>query len=332
MIAPQKISKIGKAGTEHVLIFDIVVPDDMVMDKEFGFRVMLHYTLGKDGEDPCGEIDSGDVEDYGIIYGEENAHVVPPDGPDEPVDEVCVPEFSYRPYAYIKKVEFANISNETTGEVNNTEIIEDFRDNQELNGHIEKGKEYVMKVTYSNLNSNSKDAYVIRAYIDWNHDNILEKEESQKIAIPAIGSADNPGTVEFRWTAPDNAVLNEKLHMRVFMHYGDADSMVGEQPCGTVENGQLEEYYVIVSSDPSMIIDHTVGAMNVYPNPTDGILYIGGENMNMVKYSLYSIDGRLVQQDNITTSQIDISKQPKGAYLLKIETKESVLQQIVILK
>ena len=54
--------------------------------------------------------------------------------------------------------------------------------------------------------------------------------------------------------------------------------------------------------------------------------------MNMVKYSLYSIDGRLVQQDNITTSQIDISKQSKGAYLLKIETKESVLQQIVILK
>ena len=99
-----------------------------------------------------------------------------------------------------------------------------------------------------------------------------------------------------------------------------------------MENGQLEEYYVIVSSDPSMIIDHTVGSMNVYPNPTDGILYIGGENMNMVKYSLYSIDGRLVQQDNITTSQIDISKQPKGAYLLKIETKESVLQQIVILK
>ena len=332
MIAPQKINKIGKAGTEHVLLFDIAVPDDMVMDKEFGFRVMLHYTLGKDGEDPCGEIDSGDVEDYGIVYGEENAHVLPPDGPDEPVDEVCVPEFSYRPYAYIKKVEFANITNETTGEVNNTEIIEDFRDNQELNAHIEKGKEYVMKVTYSNLNSNSKDAYVMRAYIDWNHDNILEKEESQKIAIPAIGSADNPGTVEFRWTAPDNAVLNEKLHMRVFMHYGDADSMVGEQPCGTVENGQLEEYYVIVSSDPSMIIDHIVGAINVYPNPTDGILYIGGENMNMVKYSLYSIDGRLVQQDNITNSQIDISKQPKGAYLLKIETKESVLQQVVILK
>ncbi len=81
MIAPQKINKIGKAGTEHVLIFDITVPDDMVVDKEFGFRVMLHYTLGKDGEDPCGEIDSGDVEDYGIIYGEENAHVLPPDGP-----------------------------------------------------------------------------------------------------------------------------------------------------------------------------------------------------------------------------------------------------------
>ena len=43
---------------------------------------------------PVEKSDSGDVEDYGIIYGEENAHVLPPDGPDEPVDEVCVPEFS----------------------------------------------------------------------------------------------------------------------------------------------------------------------------------------------------------------------------------------------
>ncbi len=51
------------------------------------------------------------------------------------------------------------------------------------------------------------------------------------------------------------------------------------------------------------------------------------------KYSLYSIDGRLVQQNNITTSQIDISKQPERCLSFKkIETKESALQQVVILK
>lgn len=112
MIAPQKIARIGKAGTEHVLSFDIAVPDDMVENKEVGFRVMLHYTLGNDGADPCGEIDSGDVEDYGMIIGEDKAHVLPPDGPDEPTEEVCTPEFSYQAYAHIQKVEFAGMSNE----------------------------------------------------------------------------------------------------------------------------------------------------------------------------------------------------------------------------
>ena len=146
MIAPQKIARIGKAGTEHVLSFDIAVPDDMVENKEVGFRVMLHYTLGNDGADPCGEIDSGDVEDYGMIIGEDKAHVLPPDGPDEPTEEVCTPEFSYQAYAHIQKVEFAGMSNETFGEPGNTDIIEDFRENEKLNVHLEKGKEYVMKV------------------------------------------------------------------------------------------------------------------------------------------------------------------------------------------
>lgn len=332
MIAPQKIARIGKAGTEHVLIFDIAVPDDMVENKEVGFRVMLHYTLGNDGADPCGEIDSGDVEDYGMIIGEDKAHVLPPDGPDEPTEEVCTPEFSYQAYAHIQKVEFAGMSNETFGEPGNTDIIEDFRENEKLNVHLEKGKEYVMKVTYANLNSHPKDSYVLRAYIDWNNNRILEKSESQKIAIPAIGAAGSPTTVEFKWKAPEDVVVKQKLHMRVFIHYGDANSMAGELPCGTVENGQLEEYYVIVSPDPTGITDKHMDEWNVYPNPTDGILHISGTDTNVCRYRLYSVDGRLAQEGSVSDSVIDISGQVKGMYILKIETKESVLQRTVILR
>ena len=55
---------------------DVKVPEVLPKDNTvFGFRVMLHFTQGTDGEDPCGEIDSGDVEDYGAIAGEENAQV-----------------------------------------------------------------------------------------------------------------------------------------------------------------------------------------------------------------------------------------------------------------
>ena len=75
--------------------------------------------------------------------------------------------------------------------------------------------------------------------------------------------------------------------MRVFIHYGDANSMAGELPCGTVENGQLEEYYVIVSPDPTGITDKHMDEWNVYPNPTDGILHISGTDTNVCRYRLY---------------------------------------------
>lgn len=332
MVAPQKIARIGKAGTEHVLTFNITVPDNIIENEEFGFRVMLHYTLGHDGEDPCGDIDSGDVEDYGIILGEELAHVLPPNGKEDPVDEVCTPEFSYQPYVHIKKVEFANVSNETSGEAGNAQIVEDFRDIEALNARIEKGKEYTMKVTYANLNSNSEDSYVIRAYIDWDNNKILEKTESQKAVISPIGKPGNPGTVEFKWKAPDDVVIGQKLHMRVFMHYGSASSMAGELPCGKVENGQVEEYYVTVSSGSTSITERAMDALNIYPNPTDGILHVNGGDLDIQKYRLYGVDGRLVQEGEITASTIDISRQARGMYILKVETKDSVLQKIVILK
>ena len=71
---------------------------------------------------------------------------------------------------------------------------------------------------------------------------------------------------------------------------------------------------------------------NVYPNPTDGILHISGTDTNVCKYRLYSVDGRLVQEGSVSDSVIDISGQVKGMYILKIETKESILQRTVILR
>lgn len=76
LVGVKSIDAIGEAGTSHVLSMDVKVPEVLPKDNTvFGFRVMLHFTQGTDGEDPCGEIDSGDVEDYGAIAGEENAQV-----------------------------------------------------------------------------------------------------------------------------------------------------------------------------------------------------------------------------------------------------------------
>ncbi len=75
MVGVKSINAIGAPGTSHVITMDVKVPDVLPENKTFGFRVMLHFTQGNDGKDPCGEIDSGDVEDYGAVAGEENAQV-----------------------------------------------------------------------------------------------------------------------------------------------------------------------------------------------------------------------------------------------------------------
>lgn len=313
-LEPQYIKEIGSPDKPHELTFNVTVPENIVEGRESGFRVMFHFTNGDDGEDPCGIIDSGDVEDYGFVLGEENAHVPDP-GTVEPADEVCIPEFQYMSYAYISKVEFAGIVNETGLDGEDIIQYEDFRENELLHGKLEKGKEYIMKVTCRNLNSSKDDPYKVRAYIDWNHNNVLEQSESQKIFIPKIGEPNAPVTVEFKWTVPENVVLDEKLHTRVFFHYGKENSYDGENPCGTVESGQLEEYFVIVPSG-SNIESSYIEEQSIYPNPTDGIINV--IDIDVDSYMLYSIDGKFLEGGDIINTIIDISSYAPGTYILRL--------------
>jgi hypothetical protein len=327
MIAPQVIQKIGNAGKKHQLIFNITVPENIAEGKEFGFRVMLHFTLGNDGNDPCGEIDSGDVEDYGAIKGEENGHALPPNNTVEPADEVCMPEFSYKAYAFIKKVEFAGMVNETEG---GDVLFEDFRTNESLQAKVKRGATNAMKITCCNINSSESDPYMVRAYIDWNHNNVLEKSESMKASIEKICTPENPQCITFNWTTPSDAVIGEKLHMRVFFHFGKSTSMAGEDPCGTVENGQVEDYFITVEKEVG--IDTTVtDELMVYPNPSNGIINIECNDNSVKCYSIYALDGQLLQQGKVI-NRIDFSNHPKGTYILRVKTQNKQLQQKITLQ
>lgn len=332
MIAPKYIMRIGKPGTTHDLSLDVTVPDNFVAGKEVGFRVMLHYTLNNDGEDPCGVIDSGDVEDYGMILGEENAHVLPPDDVIIPQDQVCIPDFSYRPYAYIEKVEFANIINSTPATLDNMVMVEDFTQNEDLIIKLEKGKTYNMKVSCRNIDSGKDDSYTVRSYIDWNRNNVLEKSETQKAFIHKAGANNTLSTVEFNWTVPENAIINEKTHVRVYLHFGGENSFAGENPCGDVENGQIEEYKAVVAAPPSGTESNLSDRISLYPNPTEGIIYLQGGDFEMCTYSLYSISGQIIKEGIIIDSQINLSKQPRGMYILKIQMDDTVVQKSVVLK
>ena len=58
--------------------------------------------------------------------------------------------------------------------------------------------------------------------------------------------------------------------------------------------------------------------LKIFPNPINDIVYIDGEQNNSLSYSLYSIIGRSIDNGNLKTNFIDVSKIPSGLYILRI--------------
>lgn len=70
--------------------------------------------------------------------------------------------------------------------------------------------------------------------------------------------------------------------------------------------------------------------ISVYPNPATEFINISGyKTINSIR--ILSLDGRKISEFK-STGKIDVSKLSKGTYLLEIETDQSVIQHIKIIK
>jgi uncharacterized repeat protein (TIGR02543 family) len=82
---------------------------------------------------------------------------------------------------------------------------------------------------------------------------------------------------------------------------------------------------------PVSIVERQVTSIRLYPNPATTTLNLGNLPQNS-EISIFSMDGKLMKQQNTTTSEsaIDIEGFPKGMYLLKVNSKEgSILQKFI---
>jgi len=330
IVGTEMINQIGAGGAEHPLTFTVNVPSDVVgPDVEFGFRAMLYYRSGNYGDDPCGEYEGGTVVDFGGVYGEGHAETDEPEEP-EPVDEVCLPNFGYFSYVNIDQVKFGNMTSETLISGARPSTSFDYREDADRQVELEAGNTYNMEITVSNFDSGDQDPYVLRAYVDWNNNNVLELNASEYNyeVISQIGAAGSQTVKTFAFTVPDDAVMDEALHMRVLLHY--KRGLDGEEnPCDNFDSGQYQEYYVFVKA-ASGIKGNKADGIVVYPNPTKGSVYFN--NMDMTGYSLYSIDGKLLQQGNRSVDMIDISAYAKGTYLLNIQTVNGTVVKKIVLE
>jgi len=67
--------------------------------------------------------------------------------------------------------------------------------------------------------------------------------------------------------------------------------------------------------------------VNIYPNPTNGLVHINLRNNNgSINYTISTIEGRIVNQEsNVTTNKmtVNLNNESKGIYFLRIEDNTS---------
>ncbi len=98
-------------------------------------------------------------------------------------------------------------------------------------------------------------------YIDWNHDFTFDaSEEAFETTAPSQVAVS--GTI----TVPTNAVLDSTLRMRVIMQYAQPPA----GPCGSIGDGEVEEYSIIVNTLLAGCMDPTACNFNPAANMDDG--------------------------------------------------------------
>lgn len=151
-----------------------------------------------------------------------------------------------------------------------------------------------------------------------------ELKEGTKYVTQSSSLTSNPATWTFEWTAPAAGTGEVTF-------YGA--SAVTESVTKT-SSLTVAEY----TGNPTGIKDPAVSReFTVYPNPTNGPLYIRGtaEMKTTVPLKLFSAGGKLLLNINITRAGtgeriLDLTGFPEGVYLLEIGEKgRSVIQKVI---
>ena len=208
-------------------------------------------------------------------------------------------------------------------EINNTSSCEGYADFTSLSTELEQGSEYELTVT-----TGYGDQYV-KVWIDYNDD--LDFSEDEVVVnnyIIAAGSTDGDYTETINFLIPEDAVLGNHI-LRAKTNWA-AD--VPDDPCIETVYGETEDYSVIIVESSLGIIENSFTDLPIiYPNPTDGNIFIDLQNSyKNVTIQLFDILGRNIMskffnQGKIFNFNID---QPTGVYFLSIvsDNKEVVFR------
>lgn len=119
---------------------------------------------------------------------------------------------------------------------------------------------------------------------------------------------------------------------------GTVSFSVGQIATNYIETGasinegvqQPYEFFSVLSIDQP----GEKSLLGVYPNPTEGIIYLKSEDVVNAAIEIYDESGRLVfneEQQSVQNSQLDLTAFARGVYTIKVSSSSSV-QTIKIIK
>jgi len=123
----------------------------------------------------------------------------------------------------------------------------------------------------------------------------------------------------------------------ILYYYDESGNIISRQTIFLRQNlrkkESQEDYFV---NDEIKLYNDQLLNINLYPNPTHGIVYIeipNYENFNNVNIYIYDLTGKLILNRNVENSitEIDFSKYPNGTYILKLN-KNGIMSEWKIIK
>lgn len=184
--------------------------------------------------------------------------------------------------------------------------------NQIIN--LVKGNQYTLSVYAGSSSSYSQLPFTVNAWIDYNRNGIFEPSEKIMSTTAAAGTR----TETISITVPTTAYSGDKtLRLRVAGNYQTALA----NACGnTNQAGSIMDLAVKISDTTLATneVKDTKSEISIYPNPADTFVEV--KNLKgKADYTIYSVDGKLVQKGSIDNQRISVNGLIKGVYMITIK-------------
>lgn len=78
--------------------------------------------------------------------------------------------------------------------------------------------------------------------------------------------------------------------------------------------------------------ENALNIITISPNPSNGIFSINSDNLNLIEIEIYNLQGTIVYKSSSSNGSIDLSKEPKGIYLLKATSGNKLQTNKILLE